>query len=115
MAMIFQFFSVRSAHDDTQIHKMDNIIDKISDRKLVVRRRRKKKRHPYTESGKDFPHYSGNNHRYFFQNHIQPYKDFLDVPAVDDYDEIDFYEDKNYEYIDQEDMETIKLNFETSK
>ena len=40
----------------------------------------------------------------------------MDVPAIDNYDEdIDFYEDKNYEYIDQEDMETIKLNFETNR
>jgi len=92
-------------------------VDKISDRKLVVRRRKKKRKYPYYESEKDFPHHSGHKNRYFYHNNIQNHKplEFADVPAIDDYDDIDFYEDKNYEYIDQEDMEAIKLNFETNR
>ena len=112
--MIAQQMSLRNVKDENQA---PDTPDQISDRRLLVRRRkkkRKKKRYPYYESGKDFPHHTGDKKRYIYQNHIIS-EAALDVPAIDDYDEIDFYEDKNYEYIDQEDMPTIKLNFETNR
>jgi len=113
MAMIAQYISIGDVNDKKPSGAQFRSIDRISDRKFVVRRRKKKKRYPYYETEKDFPHYSGNKKRYFYHNDIQPAA--LDVPAIEDYEDIDFYEDKNYEYIDQEDMETIKLNFETNR
>jgi hypothetical protein len=114
MAMLAQYISIGGGQDEAPPRVPFRERDRISDRKLFVRRRKKKRRYPYYESEKDFPHLSRNKKRYFYHNNIQA--PVMDVPAIDDFDEdIDFYEDKNYEYIDQEDMETIKLNFETNR
>merc|ERR1712079_348357 len=121
LAMIAQQLSARNVKDDTPTpDTLFPAVDQISNRRLLVRRRKKKKkkkRIPYYETGKDFPHHTGDKKRFVYQNDIHDIlpQSVHDVPAIDDYDEIDFYEDKNYEYIDQEDMPAIKLNFETNR
>merc|ERR1719427_1136519 len=108
MAMIAQYIAMGGVSDDTSSRNPFTGADKISERKLVVRRPhgRKRRRYPYYESEQDFPHYSGHGSKYLYNHIVElPAKD---EPAIDDYGEIDFYEDKNYEYIDQEDIETVK-------
>ena len=112
--MIAQYISMGGGQDEKPSRLSFRNPDRISERRLLVRKRKRRRRYPYYESELDFPHHSGHKKRYLY-NHI-PEPLVKDEPAIDDYNEdIDFYEDKNYEYIDQEDMETIKLNFETNR
>jgi len=117
MAMIAQYISMGGGRNEKPSKVSFGDKEQISRRGLSVRRpfvRRRRKKYPYFESEKDFPH-SGYKTRYLY-NHItkQPVKD--EPPIIDEYnDDIDFYEDKNYEYIDQDEIDTVKNNFETNR
>jgi len=87
------------------------------------KRRRRKRKHPKTHqnNSKHNIEVQNNNNKIYFSQNISPYNDdghdnnysFKDFEDEDnknlDYI-VDFYEDKNYEYIDQEDSESMSFN-----
>jgi hypothetical protein len=85
MAMLAQYISIGRGPDEEPSGVAFRERDRISERKLFVRRQQKKRRYPYYKSEKDFPHLSGNKKRYFYHNNIQA--PVMDVPAIDDFDE----------------------------
>merc|ERR1711892_427751 len=96
MAMIAQYISMGGGQDEKPSRLSFRNPDRISERRLLVRKRKRRRRYPYYESELDFPHHSGHKKRYLY-NHI-PEPLVKDEAAIDDYNEdIDFYEDKNYE------------------
>ena len=107
LAQHYSMASIRKKRGGEQ-----KILDKLERRRLLVRRRKrkKKKRFPYYESTKDFPHYFGDRKKHLYKGESNT----LQLEDFSDY-EPDFYEDKNYEYIDQEEIDTVKQNYQTNR
>ena len=69
---------------------------------VTMSKKRKRGRQPYNSRNFNYDSLHGN---LSFPKR-KPYKEYKDFDDDDDY-EIDFYEDKNYEYIDQDHVESL--------
>ena len=85
--------------------------------KKYRRRRRKRRKSPKHRKLFAYPDATKNNGEISFSKKLGPYynweNDFIDINEISDSLEdytIDFYEDKDYEYIDQEDSESMNFD-----
>ena len=82
------------------IHKETLFKDGIN---VKMSKEKKRRRKPFNSENFNYDNFHG---KLRFLRNRKPYKEYKDFDDDDDY-EVDFYEDKNYEYIDQDHVESL--------